>query len=374
MITANEKRLLPYWKQAIRRPQPRGGGPQHIFFAVCDHFEPLGPNGSKSQAVCDQRVQNWLRRWPELAGRFRDCEGRSPCHSIFYPAETAEGASRYVPMLRPLLETGRAELEIHLHHRDDNEAGLRQALCEFRDYLHSEHGILGTDAEGRPRFGFIHGNWALCNSRSDGDWCGVDNELSVLLDSGCYADFTFPSIPSETQPRRFCNDLYLSRDLGGRPRSHDFGRRAALGLQPTAEELLLVQGPVGINWRSRKFGLIPRIENADLSGSNPPTDHRMGLWLRSHIHVAGRPEWQFIKLHTHGCVEANTEVLLGGPLMKTLSRLCDSFNDGRRFALHFVSAREMYNLAAAAMSGLPSDAVLEGRDFQIRPPGIRQDL
>jgi hypothetical protein len=75
----------------------------------------------------------------------------------------------------------------------------------------SEGGERGNGSSPRPStldplssriaYGFVHGNWALCNSRPDGDWCGVNEELTVLAQTGCYADFTFPSAPSPTQPR-----------------------------------------------------------------------------------------------------------------------------------------------------------------------------
>ena len=74
------------------------------------------------------------------------------------------------------------------------------------------HGLLACDRRtGRPAYGFIHGNWALDNSRPDGRWCGVNNELDVLRETGCYADFTFPSAPSPTQPRKI-NSIYYAVD------------------------------------------------------------------------------------------------------------------------------------------------------------------
>ena len=54
-------------------------------------------------------------------------------------------------------------------------------------------------ATGELRFAFIHGNWSLDNSRPDGRWCGLNNELILLRELGCYADFTLPSAPSDTQ-------------------------------------------------------------------------------------------------------------------------------------------------------------------------------
>jgi hypothetical protein len=73
-------------------------------------------------------------------------------------------------------------------------------LQEGKVLLADEHGLLARDDRDQIRFGFVHGNWALNNSHPDGKHCGVVNELQVLLDWGCYADFTFPSAPDPTQP------------------------------------------------------------------------------------------------------------------------------------------------------------------------------
>ena len=54
-------------------------------------------------------------------------------------------------------------------------------------------------SNGRVVFGFIHGNWALDNSRPDGKYCGLNNEITLLRDLGCYADFTMPSGASPTR-------------------------------------------------------------------------------------------------------------------------------------------------------------------------------
>ncbi|MDQ8208526.1 hypothetical protein QEH52_13460 [Coraliomargarita sp. SDUM461003] len=371
-MKAIDKWLIPYVRSVFRRRRELSSQPVHIMFALCDHYEPLSPAASQTEAIGDQRVARWLQEWPRLAAEFRDADGRQPCHSIFYPAEAPEGATRYVPQLLPLLEQGSAEMEVHLHHRDDTEAGLRAQLIEFRDYLHREFGILGKDRNGLPKYGFIHGNWALCNSRPDGDWCGVNNELDILRETGCYADFTFPSVPSSTQPRNFCNDLYWAKDRGGAPRSHDFGRRLEVGLAPDDNELLLVQGPVGLNWHSRKFGLIPRIENADISGGNIPTPERVDLWIRQQVHVLGRENWIFIKMHTHGCVERNAEVLLGERMRAMYRHLLQRYNDGRDFIVHFVSARELSNIARAAVAGEVGPPG-QYRDWHVGRPEIRRD-
>ena len=72
--------------------------------------------------------------------------------------------------------------------------------------------------KGDPMYAFVHGNLALANS-AGGKYCGVDNEMAILRDTGCYADFTLPSAPDETQVA-VINQIY---EYGGDP---DSGRPA----------------------------------------------------------------------------------------------------------------------------------------------------
>lgn len=368
MIKAIDKWLWPYLRSVLGRPRIVDG-PVHVMVALCDHYEPLSPRAGQPTDVGDARVARWLEQWPKLVGDFRGADGCPPKTTLFYPAEEAEQPGRYVPRLLPLVRNGLAEIEIHLHHRNDTAGNLRSTLIEFRDWLHGEHGLLGTDRSGTPRYCFIHGNWALCNSHPSGDWCGVDDEIDVLLETGCVADMTFPSLPSPTQPRHFCNDLYRCRQRGGKPRSHDHGRRARVGNTPAADELLMVQGPVGLNWAWRKLGVIPRIEHADLCASNPPTPARADLWIRQHIHVRGRPEWVFVKLHTHGCLETNADVLLGEPMRRLFRHLGEISGE---CCVHFVSARELYNIVRAAEDGKKGNPS-EYREYELARPAARTD-
>ena len=153
---------------------------------------------------------------------------------------------------------------MHLHHDRDTSAGLRGALLKFAEQLRS-HGHLGAAQDGRPKFGFVHGNWALDNSLPDGSWCGVNDELRVLAECGCYADFTLPSAPSPAQTRRI-NSIYYAKDDPDRPRSHDDGVEVRSGGAPSGD-LMIVQGPLSILRRSG--GILPRVENGNLDGRVP---------------------------------------------------------------------------------------------------------
>jgi hypothetical protein len=91
-------------------------------------------------------------------------------------------------------------------------------------------------------------------------------------------------------------------------------------------------------------------------------------WVRTGIHVEGRPEWIFIKIHTHGTQEGDMDTLLGQPVDAMHDYLESTYNDGRDYVLHYVSAREMYNIAKAAEAGMTGDPG-RYRDFELPKPG-----
>ncbi len=343
MLKHTDRWLSAYLaSRGARQPQAQ---PTHILFAVTDHFEPDVGGADVTEQLA--RVERWVRDYPPLAKRHRDADGRWPRYTFFYPAEAYQ--PEVVERLAQLCRDGFGEVELHLHHDGDTAATLAGKLEQAKAQF-ARHGLLSRErAGGRVRFGFIHGNWALDNARRDGRWCGVNNELDVLRQAGCYADFTLPSAPSETQTRKI-NSLYYAQDDPQRPKSHDTGRDVAVGGRGNGA-LLLVQGPLTLNWRRRKYGLLPRIENGELSASNPPTSLRADLWIREAIHVRGREDWVFVKVYTHGAKPSNASVLLGPAMDQLFSYLESTYNDGARHQLHYVTAREMYNLITAAERG-----------------------
>jgi hypothetical protein len=118
---------------------------------------------------------------------------------------------------------------------------------------------------------------------------------------------------------------------------------------------MLITGPLALNWSRRKWGVFPRLENSEISGANPATAERIRLWVRQGIHVEGRPDWVFVKVHTHGCVPANAAVLTGSAMREAHVALRREFGDGSDWTLHYVTAREMYNIVKAAESGETGD-------------------
>ena len=342
------RKNMHIWLAAyLRQSKPaHGAGPVHVMFMFVDHYEPKWRNPSYETEVA--RVKAWSERYPALAARHQDADGVHPQHTFFYPEE--EYRPEHLSAVEKMCMDGYGEIEVHLHHDNDTEAGLREKIESFVKILSERHGALSVDpATGKLAFGFIHGNWALDNSRRDGRWCGVNNELQVLADLGCYADFTLPSAPSDTQTAKI-NRIYYAVDDPHCGKSHDHGVEAQVGTVPKAD-LLIVQGPLALNWKRRKWGVLPRLENADVRLSSQPTSDRVDLWVQQHIHVKGRPDWLFVKVHTHGTQEPDMETLLGEPMDKMFSYLEKAYNDGKKYQLHYVTSREAYNIIKAAEAG-----------------------
>ncbi|MCX6550832.1 MAG: hypothetical protein NTY02_07485 [Acidobacteria bacterium] len=366
MLPRHAEIWLPGFVRSMRlarREARQRRGVVDILFAIADHYEPL--HGGAAHDVGRRRVETWLERYPAMAEPFVDADGRHPRHTFFFPIE--QYRPEFIAPLASLCQQGFGEVEVHLHHDGDSAAHLRDELDAFTRTLHDRHGLLSRDGAGVIRYGFIHGNWALSNSLPDGRWCGVDDELSVLRDTGCYGDMTNPAAPSPAQTRTV-NQVYYAAGARRGPRAHDRGVRAAVGRPASPEDLLLVQGPLMASFRQAKWGVVPRVENGELNAGSPPTAERFADWLSCGISVEGRPEWVFVKVHTHGAPECEAAMMLGPGAEAFHRDVLATYSDGRRYRLHYVTAREMVNIIHAAEDGKTGNPG-QYRDYRFgRPP------
>jgi hypothetical protein len=350
---------MPRARAALARER----GPRHLLFAFCDHYEPLWKNTDRRRGA--DRVRAWLDGYPALAGPFRDADGRPPRHSFFFPGEEYE--PEYLDGLAKLARLGLGEVELHLHHDGDTADNLRRTIGQYLALL-GGHGHLAREpGGGRVRYAFIHGNWCLANARRDGRWCGVAEELPLLHETGCYADFTFPAAPDESQPA-IVNQIYWPDGDLGRRRAYEQGTPARVGERRDGDRILMVEGPLSFALRPGGWP-VPRIENAAVTADDPATPARVRTWVRQGIGVAGRPEWVFVKVHTHGAPEKQAGSLLGDGGRMLHTELGARYNDGQRWRLHYVTAREMYNIAIAAMDGKGGEPG-QYRDYVLPPPPV----
>jgi hypothetical protein len=343
------------------RPKSDLAGPVDVFLCLVDHYEPHV--GRASDAMARERHSDWLRRYPAIAGAHRDADGRHPTHTFCYPWDECDDWE--LKTLAELCAAGWGEVEVHLHHADDTSDGLRRKL---RDAVaaYRARGALTAWPDGRPAFGFVHGNWALDNSRLENgrNYCGVNDELTVLQQEGCYADFTFPAWGQTAQPRQL-NSLFYAVDDPARPKSYDRGTPARVG-ESGAAGLLIVQGPLVPFFRRGKR--VPLgMDDSDLAAYRRYDPSRLDRWVRAGIHVLGRRDRVFVKLHCHGAEDANRAAMLGEDLHALFADAEARYNDGRRYRLHYVTAREMFNVIKATEAGV--EDLLAARDYVLPPPG-----
>ena len=122
----------------------------------------------------------------------------------------------------------------------------------------------------------------------------------------------------------------------------------------------MVTGPMGLRWDRRLF------EFGALETYSLPSRDRLDAWVSSNIHVKGRPEWVLVKVYTHSAAEDTRDVFFSDAMAQVYHRLVDEYGSGR-FRLHFVTAREMYNVVMAAVDdkhGDPQDYL----DYILPPP------
>jgi len=92
---------------------------------------------------------------------------------------------------------------------------------------------------------------------------------------------------------------------------------------------------------------------------------RLKLWQQTAITVEGRSDWVFVKLHCHGMNPIDREVMIGKLIVDFLKELIEESRASGRFALHFVTAREMVNVILAACAGRDGNPG-EYRDYRLR--------
>jgi len=336
--------------------------------ALADHFEPSSLPGNDAgyapRQVQEVRLDTWCEEYPRNFAAFRDHDGQRFTHTYFSPAEQYD--KHLLQRLADLCDEGWGEIEIHLHHgvsAAETAETTRRELVAFRDVLAREHNCLSyVEGDSTPRYVFVHGNFALANC-AGGYACGVDSEMQVLAETGCYADMTYPTSAFHPAQIAKINSLYecsLPLDQAAPQRR---GRDLRVG-QPVAKFPFLIQGPWMVDLdRSSKSGW-GRIENGALTHVNPPSLRRLRLWKQAGVTVAGRPDWIFIKLHTHGMDPTQMDTVLRGAMQHFLQDLISSAPEHGEI-LHFVSAREMANIALAACDGREGNPG-DYRDYRYR--------
>ena len=182
------------------------------------------------------------------------------------------------------------------------------------------------------------------------------------LDAESIGSCRFCSPPVATPILHFLRALMLVSRISS---TKSIGRQAIwAAVAPTKMALALAKRPGRMSLR---------IENGAVTADDPATASRVHSWAGQNIVVDGRPDWVFVKVYTPGAPDKQAASLLSDHGRSMHRALREHYNDGRSWKLHYVTAREMYNVAKAALAGKSGDPN-DYRDFELSPPPILSGL
>lgn len=321
---------------------------KHLIFVMVDHYEP----GTKPEAP------EWNRQWCEkfriLSDKYRDDFGNRFRYTWFYPYD--HHVDEVVRDLSCMALDGYGEIEFHWHIGMEGEHDMTcdnfsEKTGEAVKWFQQFGAMITEEEHPRSAFAYIAGVWDLDASQTPRSH-GLTNQLDVLRENGCYADFTFSTLGASSQPYKI-NSLYYVVDDPDKPKSYDTGTDAEVG-KPVDGKLMIFEGPLTIDWNGyMEYGAI----------ETDPRFHpdRIPKWLKANIHVKGRPEWVFVKVFSHGAQAS--KVVLDHDMEDMLKELKD-YTSSRGIKLHFMSTREAYNVVKAAEAGKTGNPE-DYRDFYI---------
>jgi len=329
---------------------------------MVDHYEP--GTGGADEKTEQERVTELLREFPKL-NDLKDSNGRVPQRTWFFPPHYHRNGS--LARVVSLCADGYGEIELHLHHgkhQPDTHQNLRDTLerC-IEEY--SQYGIFGS-VDGERRYAFVHGDSALDNSRG-GQFCGVNNEIDILLETGCYADFTHPSGPISGP--RVANKLFYATGRDHKAKSYNSGSRAKAGRR--GKGLLIFQGPLHPYYSVSGFhGGLNTLYGLRTLGDHVPdaatTGKRIHAWVDARVNVKGRDDVIFVKTSTHGANYPNSA--LGEDTRAILKTLRESAH------VHYVTAREAFNTVRAIEDEVFDEQdPIATKDYEVKPPSYNTE-
>ena len=318
---------------------------KHLIFIMVDHFEPgKGEKGSRFAAA-------WLSKFRKIADKHRDSYGNKFRYTWFYPYDHHNG--KVLGQLSEMAYKGYGEVEMHWHRPPATNETFPQMLDDAIKWYRIYGALKSSVPPCSTHFAYVAGNWELDNCRGES---GVNNDIAILFSRGCYADFTFSTIGTDCQPRTV-NSLYYVKDEPNFPKSYDLGVEAEVG-KPVNDRLMIFEGPIAFIWRTAG------LEYGAVEDYQIPNDERIKRWIDTNIHVKGRPEWVFVKVYSHGCQSAKTILnYYMEPMLEGLENICKK----RKIKLHYMTAREAYNVVKAAEDGKVDDPE-RYRDHKIPKP------
>lgn len=207
----------------------RRRGARAVTWFHADHWEPWG-QGVNDASVA--RVESFTHQAKNsrfagkmtlfyLAGnqyRLKEVAYRSKGEEILEAIPRPEHEHNIIRQLFARLRAQtNVEFQLHLHHEhlvgnDGEYSDLHREIKILTDreqdarrlqfLVRNELGALREHAGGAfEKWAFVHGMWAL--NGSDRNICQIDNEIEILMQHGCWGDFSFPAGRGHCDPRIF---------------------------------------------------------------------------------------------------------------------------------------------------------------------------
>ena len=177
-------------------------------------------------------------------------------------------------------------------------------------------------------------------------------------------DFTFPAWQHSAQPRQ-ANSLYYATDTPS-PKSYETGTEVTAGKSQSGD-LMIVQGALVPYFTRKGRAVRLAVDDSDIAHYRRYSPARLDRWIHAAIHVKNRPDRIFIKLHSHGCDDKNRPIMLKTDLDALFSDAEARYNDGTRYRLHYLSAREMFNVIKATEANADTP-IFAARNSLLTPP------
>jgi hypothetical protein len=308
--------------------------------------------------ICEPSVdsvgmRDILRAFASLATKHIDSDGKKFQLTFACPGRNHDSIT--LNMLTEYCRRGLGEVEYLIPWDYSSEASMREELEQGLRRFNSYGWMKAANSE--IRFAVVREGSGSEGGEADFQW-----QASVLSDLGCYADMSYPGV-RRSRPQSMVNTMFMVSPADKEQYNESDELRAGrLG----KGGLLVIKGPFLIDWTDWRLTLRPYVEDGHLSPEAPPDPGRVDSWVRANVHVIGQPNWIFVKLMIDGLSDAASARSLRHSLDRSLMYLEEVCNDGERYRLRYVTAREMYNVAMAAQALKSGNAGLF-RDYLVEP-------
>jgi hypothetical protein len=297
-------------------------GIQRVKYFHTDHFEPWGKSINDETA---KAVENFakLSRTSKFSARMNlfyhaylpyqldaklAASTSGEVDSVVFPERTPAQVRLAKQVMSGIESEYGHEVHLHIHHEGWTRntgnyskeisgwinAHSTAQLDESRFRRGLEQSLRHTEEDiGRKltNWAFVHGNWAL--NGSDRSICWIDNEMQLLMEQGCFGDFTFPA------GRGHCDPVMLEEPYTCLPvvhaKAYDTDLAAPSPVRarqhaPSSERFFIWNSAIKASYSSLDYYYEPNRERF----RNPAA--MVNEWLSKSVEMDG---CLYIKTHAH---------------------------------------------------------------------------